>query len=215
MARTCCRFGLVGVGGLGLLGACLTGCIAAAPEGGEAWRAGGVSPLWALATQAEIDARAPLSGAEVGPGTSHGDVMSRDGWTPMALAAPSELTLHPPHYAPTRLPATGDFRYGGGLPDEISALDFGSENGPQRKSLAYEPFVQAYDLVMLPVRLFIGVSPNRLDASPEASYVRAPVDWSDALPASGRAVGPVGATVILRSSGRGRAGLSPADGGRG
>lgn len=193
----------------------LCGCMAAAPEGMEATKAAGVSPLWALATQEVIDAREPLSGPGAGPGASHGSVMSRSDWSPMALLVPSELTLHPPHNAPTRLPETGDFRFLGGLSDELTVLEYGSGNGHQRKSLLYEPFIQVYDLVMLPVRMFVGVSPNRLDASPDASYVRVPGDWSDALPVTGRATGPVGARVILRSTGRGRASLPDVDGGRG
>lgn len=197
------------VAGLGL-----TGCIAAAPTGDEAWRAGGVTPMWGLATQEAIDARELMSGSSAGEGTSRGDVMTRTDWTPMALLVPSALTLHPPHNAPARLPTTGDFRYHGDLPDELTVLDFGSGNGHQRKSLAYEPFLQVYDLVMLPIRMFVGVPPHRLDASPDATYVRAPQDWSQDLPMTGRATGPIGTTVILRSTGRGRAGMATMDGGR-
>lgn len=174
----------------------LSGCIAARPGADGFGTIGGVAPLSALATQEQLDVVQP----EAGAATSGGDVMDRSGWAPMALLAPSDLTLHPPHYAPTRLPETGDWRYAGELPDVLTVYNFDSGNAHQLKSLAYEPFLQVYDLVMIPVRMITGTPPNRLDASPDAVYQRTPGNWGESLPMTGEPVGPRGLEVISRPS---------------
>jgi len=181
------------------LGACflatgLGGCISARPGPDGFGMIGGVAPLSALATQEKLDSVE----RDQGPGASNGDVMDRSEWAPMALLAPSDLTLHPPHYAPTRLPETGDWRYTGELPTVLDVYGFDSGNGHQLRSLAYEPFLQVYDLVMIPVRMITGTPPNRLDASPDSVYRRAPYDWNDQLPLTGRPVGAPGVKVISR-----------------
>lgn len=182
---TCCTL---------LAAATLTGCIAAPQGPDEFGTVGGVAPLSAVASQEQLDRAAARQSSY----THGGNVLDRSQWAPIALLAPSDLTLHTPHYAPARLPTTGDWRYDGTLPDELTAHDYGSGNGHQLKSLAYEPFLQAYDLVMIPIRMFTQAPPHRLDASPDTSYIRAPEAWDTALPITGRPVGPVGATVTPR-----------------
>lgn len=177
---------------LAALTAVLGGCIAHAPD--DFGVIGGVAPLPALSTQGQLAEPAPAVSA-----TPHGgNALDRSQWEPIALLAPNDLTLHPPHYAPPRLPTTGDWRYDGTLPTELDVHHFGSGNAHQLKSLAYEPFLQAYDLVMIPVRMITGTPPTRLDASPDASYVRTPAAWSTPLPRTGQPVGPVGGTVTSR-----------------
>jgi|GEM_PF-4317300 len=174
--------------------ATLSGCVAAPGGPDEFGSIGGVASLSAVASQEQVDqAAVRQSAAAVG-----GNVLDRSGWAPIALLAPSDLTLHPPHYAPLRLPTTGDWRYDGTLPNELTAHEYGSGNRHQLKSLAYEPFLQVYDLVMIPIRMFTETPPNRLDASPDTTYIRAPEAWDTALPITGRPVGPVGATVTSR-----------------
>lgn len=176
------------------LPAALLGCVADRP-GSEAYGTiGGVAPLSALASQQTLDQMEP----SVAPRTRGGNVMDRSQWAAQALLAPSDLTLHPPHYAPSRLPTTGDWRYTGELPTELDAHVYGSTNGHQLKSLAYEPFLQAYDLIMIPVRMITGTPPTRLDASPETGYVRSPNAWDTPLPRTGQPVGPIGLEIISR-----------------
>lgn len=182
---TCCSL---------LAAALLPGCIANRPSPEKYGTIGGVAPLSALATQEQLDQateqhRVPVRG---------GNILDRSGWAPMAIVAPSDLTLHTPHYTSSRLPTTGDWRYDGTLPDELTAHEYGSGNCHQLKSLAYEPFLQVYDLVMIPVRMFTEVPPNRLDASPDTTYIRAPEAWNTELPITGRPVGPVGGIVVSR-----------------
>jgi hypothetical protein len=178
---------------LAVVGA-LGGCVADRPDDASYGTIGGIAALPALAPDAAVEA------ADMGPGmmTRGGGVMDRDDWAPMALLAPSDLTLHPPHYTPSRLPTTGDWRYSGQLPTVLDAHEYGSGNRHQLKSLAYEPFLQVYDLVMIPVLMVTGTPPNRLDASPEVEYVRSPDAWLGDLPRTGRPVGPVGMEVISR-----------------
>jgi hypothetical protein len=172
----------------------LSGCIAAPQGPDEIGTIGGVAPLSAVASQEQLDQAA----ARQSSFTEGGNVLDRSQWAPIALLAPSDLTLHTPHYAPARLPTTGDWRYDGTLPNELTAHDYGSGNRHQLKSLAYEPFLQVYDLVMIPVRMFTEVPPHRLDASPDTGYIRAPEAWGTALPKTGRPVGQVGATVLSK-----------------
>lgn len=174
----------------------LGGCIAARPGADGFGSIGGLAPLSALATQEQLDAAQP----EVGLNARDGDVMDRSGWATIPLLAPSDLTLHTPHYAPARLPKTGDWRYTGELPDVLTVYNFDSGNAHQLKSLAYEPFLQVYDFVMIPVRMITATPPNRLDASPDATYERAPGNWGSALPMTGEPVGPRGLEVISRPS---------------
>ena len=172
----------------------LGGCIAARPGQDGFGTIGGVAPLSALATQEQLDAAQP----EESEFTSGGNVMDRSEWAPMALLAPSDLTLHTPHYAPARLPETGDWRYTSELPTVLTVHEFDSGNRHQLKSLAYEPFLQVYDLVMIPVRMITGTPPNRLDASPDTTYQRSPDAWGTALPITGQPIGAVGIEVISR-----------------
>ena len=190
-----CRLAVLSTAALVTL-AGLGGCIAARPGADGFGTIGGIAPLSALATQEQLDAAQP----ETGPLTRGGDVMDRADWAPIALLAPSDLILHTPHYAPARLPETGDWRYTGELPNMLTAYTFDSGNAHQLKSLAYEPFLQVYDLIMIPVRMVTGTPPHRLDASPDASYIRAPQRWSGPLPMTGQAVGPRGIEVISRPS---------------
>lgn len=176
---------------LAIAAAC--GCVAHRPTAETYGKIAGVAPLPAL-TQESTVAQSPDS-AIAGP---RANVLDRSQWAPIALLAPNDLTLHPPHYAPTRLPTTGDWRYDGTLPTLLSVRQYGSSNAHQLKSLAYEPFLQAYDLVMIPVRMFTQTPPNRLDASPDTSYIRAPEAWDDQLPATGRPIGQTGGMVISR-----------------
>ncbi len=177
-----------------LSAAILPGCIAARQSPEEYGTIGGVAPLSALASQEQLDKAEPRPSTY----TRGGNVLDRSQWAPIALLAPSDLTLHTPHYAPSRLPTTGDWRYDGTLPNELNALEFGSTNRHQLKSLAYEPLLQVYDLVMIPVRMFTEAPPNQLDASPDTTYIRAPESWGTPLPITGRPVGTIGGTVISR-----------------
>ncbi|UYV13117.1 MAG: hypothetical protein NCW75_02245 [Phycisphaera sp.] len=174
--------------------ATLSGCIAARQSPEEFGTIGGVVTLPALAGQQQLDRTAPQPSTS----TRDGNVLDRSRWATIALLAPSDLTLHTPHYAPARLPTTGDWRYDGTLPSELSAHEYGSGNSHQLKSLAYEPFLQVYDLVMMPVRMFTETPPNKLDASPDTTYIRAPEAWETGLPITGRPVGTVGGTVVSR-----------------
>ena len=175
-------------------GVVLSGCVAARPGVDGYGTIGGVAPLPALATQAQLDAVQTTMGRN----TSGGDVMDRSAWAPMALLAPSDLTLHPPHYRPSRLPTTGDWRYTGELPTMLDVQEYGSGNAHQFRSLAFEPFLQVYDLVMIPVKMITGTPPNRLDASPYTDYVRSPDAWLGPLPRTGRPVGPAGMQITIR-----------------
>ncbi|MFI4917844.1 MAG: hypothetical protein ACIAS6_15225 [Phycisphaerales bacterium JB060] len=176
-----------------LIAAVLSGCVAHRPTAQTHGTIAGIAPLPALRTSPE-GVQDPAMMAS--PAT--GNVLDRSQWEPIALLAPNDLTLHPPHYAPPRLPTTGDWRYEGNLPTVVTAHKFGSTNGHQLKSLAYEPFLQAYDLIMIPVRMFTQTPPNQLDASPDATYIRAPEAWGSQLPATGRPIGPTGGSVISR-----------------
>jgi hypothetical protein len=176
---------------LALAASTLSGCIAHPPA--EFGTIGGIAPLPALATHGRVDqSPAPTTTPQ------RRNALDRSQWSPIALLAPSDLTLHPPHYAPPRLPETGDWRYDGTLPTELDVHHFGSSNAHQFKSLAYEPFLQVYDLVMIPVRMITGTPPTRLDASPDASYVRTPEAWSTELPRTGQPVGVIGGVVTSR-----------------
>lgn len=170
--------------------AALCGCVAQRPTEATYGKIMGAAPLPAL-TQDRPDG--PMSAA-----TPQANVLDRSGWEPIALLAPNDLTLHPPHYAPSRLPTTGDWRYDGTLPTLLNVDRYGSSNKHQLKSLAIEPFLQAYDLVMIPVRMITQTPPNRLDASPDTSYVREPNAWRTDLPATGRPIGEPGGVVISR-----------------
>ena len=172
----------------------LAGCVADRPGPESYGTIGGVAPLSALASQETLEAAEPRESVF----TSKGDVMDRRSWAPIALLAPSDLTLHTPHYTASRLPTTGDWRYTGEVPTMLDVHVYGSSNQHQLKSLAYEPFLQVYDLVMIPVRMITDTPPNRLDASPETGYVRSPDAWGTALPQTGRPVGPVGMEIISR-----------------
>jgi len=174
--------------------ASLGGCVADRPGPDAYGTIGGIAPLSALAPQETLDQITPSDG----PGTRGGDVMDRSAWAPQALLAPNDLTLHPPHYTPSRLPTTGDWRYTGELPTELDAHVYGSGNAHQLKSLVYEPFLQVYDLVMIPVLMITGTPPNRLDASPETDYVRSPGAWGTPLPRTGQPVGRIGNEVVSR-----------------
>ena len=172
----------------------LSGCVAARSGPDDYGTVGGIAPLSALASQETIEASQPRESAF----TIDGDVMDRTSWAPIALLAPSDLTLHTPHYRPSRLPTNGDWRYGGDVPNMLDAHTYGSSNRHQLKSLGYEPFLQLYDLVMIPVLMITGTPPNRLDASPATEYVRSPDAWDTPLPQTGRPVGPIGMDVISR-----------------
>lgn len=172
----------------------LSGCIAARQSPEEYGTIGGIEPLSALASQEQLDQTAyePLLH------TTDSNVLDRSQWAPIVLLVPSDLTLHTPHYAPLRQPITGDWRHDGTLPTELSAHSYGGGHRLQLKSFACEPFLQVYDLVMMPVRMFTETPPNRLDASPDTTYIRAPEAWDTPLPITGRPVGPIGGTVISR-----------------
>ncbi|MGD1916355.1 MAG: hypothetical protein ACFCBV_09245 [Phycisphaerales bacterium] len=172
----------------------LMGCVADRPGQDSYGTVAGVSPLSALASQETLEAVEPRESVF----TREGDVMDRRYWAPIALLAPNDLTLHTPHYTPSRLPTTGDWRYGGDVPNMLDVHVYGSGNRHQLKSLAYEPFLQVYDLVMIPVLMITGTPPNRLDASPDTEYVRSPDAWDTPLPRTGLPVGAVGMEVISR-----------------
>lgn len=168
--------------------ATLCGCVADRPTEETYGKIMGAAPLPAL-TMDHVDEPFPVARPQA-------NILDRSDWEPIALLVPSDLTLHTPHYAPSRLPTTGDWRYDGTLPTLVNVYQYGSSNKHQVKSLAIEPFLQVYDLVMIPVRMFTQRPPNRLDASPDTSYVREPDAWRTELPATGRPIGEVGGIVI-------------------
>ncbi|GIW73540.1 MAG: hypothetical protein KatS3mg103_0062 [Phycisphaerales bacterium] len=187
---------LAALGALGWLG----GCVAARPTPDAYGTIGGVAPLPALHSHAQLPGESADAAAELPSSLAYsasgGAVMDRSGWSPVPLLAPSDLTLHPPHYAPLRLDQNGDGRLTGRLPTLLEATTYGSGNGRQLRGLALEPFVQLADLVMIPVRMVTQTPPTRLDASPTTGYERAPRWWADPLPMTGRPVGPVGDAVV-------------------
>jgi len=170
----------------------LAGCYAAEPPPAQYGLIGGVAPLPTLAESA-ADPIPPAS-SRPSPG-----IMDRSDWAPTPLVVPSDLVLHPPHATPLRLPVTGDSRYHGAMPTELTATRFGSGNRHQLKSLAYEPFLVVADLFAMPVRLVLGPGPHELAASPSPHYQRAPHRWRDALPNTGRPTGPVGGEVNIEA----------------
>lgn len=182
---------IVAACGAGLALASLVGCVAHRPTADTYGKIAGVAPLPALLVAPAGDPATAIAGPK-------GNVLDRGQWAPIALLAPSDLTLHPPHYAPSRLPTTGDWRYDGTLPSLIDVHHYGSGNAHQFKSLLQEPFLQAYDLVMIPVRMFTQTPPHRLDASPDTGYLRAPDAWGTWLPATGRPIGEPGGAVLSR-----------------
>lgn len=174
--------------------ASLSGCIAARQSPEDFGTIGGVAPLSALTNHAQLERAEP----EAASPFNDGNVLDRSTWAPIVLLVPSDLTLHTPHYTPLRDPISGDWRHDGTLPTELSAHEYGSDTRLQLKSLACEPFLQVYDLVMMPVRMFTETPPNRLDASPDTAYIRAPEAWDGPLPITGRPTGPIGGVVISR-----------------